>query len=426
MLTLDELGPALATAAERGAPAEAMPPATATLRRRVRRRRTTLVSAATALAVAAAAVVVMATRPPRTQEVRTTGPGDVAGAGDAGSVANLATGKWSQLPAPPLQARVNTVMVWTGDRLIVWGGAGLNGAVFNDGAVYDPAAKAWKAMAASPLGGSNYPKGLWSGKDVLVQTPTQDGAYDPRTDRWRLFPARPAAVSPVRAAVWTGRELVAVGGDALAAAALDPTTGQWRALAPVPAPAGHVASGVNPVWVGDRLLVWVAWKPPAPANQFAPLGPSGVDLFSFDLARNAWSDLHPSGSDPPAGPAHWNGEDVVFEGVTPTGVPGDGAPLSPTPQPVWHTVYRPSTNSYQRAPATSAAVAAFWTGRALGRFTGVSTGTPGIEAVDPVTGARTALAPPPATGCCPQHQFVWAGDQLFGYDEYAGLVRFGP
>lgn len=61
----------------------------------------------------------------------------------------------------PLAAREQHVAVWTGEEMVVWGGA-LTGEpstlppLADDGAAYDPAAGAWRALAPSPLA----PRGL--------------------------------------------------------------------------------------------------------------------------------------------------------------------------------------------------------------------------------------------------------------------------
>jgi hypothetical protein len=68
------------------------------------------------------------------------GPG-AATVARAGLVYEPRTDRWSALPVWPLQARAGSAVVWTGRSLIVWGGVGgTSGAThFADGAVFTPA-----------------------------------------------------------------------------------------------------------------------------------------------------------------------------------------------------------------------------------------------------------------------------------------------
>ena len=72
----------------------------------------------------------------------------------------------STLNAP--SARTGHSMVWTGQKLLVWGGQG-GGNFLADGSAYDPLADAW-----SPISPSNGPaarsahSAVWSGQEMLV------------------------------------------------------------------------------------------------------------------------------------------------------------------------------------------------------------------------------------------------------------------
>ena len=55
-----------------------------------------------------------------------------------GAAYNPADGTWSQLPDSPLLGRQGHAMVWVGEKMVVWGGEGSNGANYtnhDDGAV---------------------------------------------------------------------------------------------------------------------------------------------------------------------------------------------------------------------------------------------------------------------------------------------------
>ena len=57
-----------------------------------------------------------------------------------GLVYDPATDVWSALPKAPARGRTGAIAVWTGSRLIVWGGQGVRGSFpdYVDGAVYEP------------------------------------------------------------------------------------------------------------------------------------------------------------------------------------------------------------------------------------------------------------------------------------------------
>lgn len=119
-------------------------------------------------------------------------------------------------------ARNGHSAVWTGSKMIVWGGR--NGSTFfGDGAIYDPSADAW-----TPLPFTNSPSArsghcaLWSGTEMLVFF-GEDGsgalssgsAYDPSSNTWRSLSSGGGPIARSDAeAVWSGSELIVFGGAA--------------------------------------------------------------------------------------------------------------------------------------------------------------------------------------------------------------------
>jgi hypothetical protein len=211
-----------------------------------------------------------------------------------------------ELPAPPLDVRWKHAMVWTGRELVVWGGEldaanmGIPGqnAIYNDGAAYDPIARRWRTMSASPLPGDSAPGGgiggggvaraVWTGSEVLVVQAGRAAAWNPETDRWREVPSPPGdgTVGLVAAGdvviqldreavwawhprdnewsrlpdppvalsqgivVWTGEEVVILGLSAVEGAAYDPITEEWRELLNT----SHTRAAAA-VWTGEEVLV---------------------------------------------------------------------------------------------------------------------------------------------------------------------------
>jgi hypothetical protein len=132
--------------------------------------------------------------------------------------------------------------VWTGSRLIIWGGLGAGDAPLGDGKAYDPAADTWEdlptAGAPSPRAGHN---ALWTGTEMLIVAGANatgplaaGGAYHPVTRTWRtLTSAGNPTPRHAATAVWTGNEVLIFGGLGGASRALgalerlDPA-GDWH------------------------------------------------------------------------------------------------------------------------------------------------------------------------------------------------------
>ena len=119
-------------------------------------------------------------------------------------------------------ARYGHTAVWTGQKMIVWGGR--NGGVFSgDGAVYDPATDAW-----SPMSSTNAPSAreghsaVWTGTEMVVfggadgvSALASGAAYDPAANKWRTLtnPGSPVA-RRAATAIWSGTEMLLFGGEA--------------------------------------------------------------------------------------------------------------------------------------------------------------------------------------------------------------------
>lgn len=118
-------------------------------------------------------------------------------------------------------ARIGHAAVWTGDKMIVWGGQ--NGdSFFGDGALYDPTSNTWTALVTSgaPSARSGH-VALWTGVELLVfggedasGALSSGGAYDVAVNKWRSLntAGNPTARSQAKA-VWSGTELLVFGGE---------------------------------------------------------------------------------------------------------------------------------------------------------------------------------------------------------------------
>jgi N-acetylneuraminic acid mutarotase len=144
---------------------------------------------------------------------------------NTGARYNPSTDTWtaiSTVSAP--SERSGHTAVWTGTEMIVWGGAGggigLN--PFNTGGRYDPATNSWKATSTT-----NAPEArtthtavwtgskmiIWGGLSVIGITNT-GSRYDPATNFWSdtITSSAPSGRTG-HGAVWTGNEMFVWGGS---------------------------------------------------------------------------------------------------------------------------------------------------------------------------------------------------------------------
>jgi N-acetylneuraminic acid mutarotase len=79
-----------------------------------------------------------------------------------------ATDKW-RLLAPLPSGRVGSTAVWTGTRLVLWGGSGAGGLVtLRDGVAYNPHTNSWASVPAAPLRARSNPAVAWTGQELIV------------------------------------------------------------------------------------------------------------------------------------------------------------------------------------------------------------------------------------------------------------------
>jgi hypothetical protein len=172
--------------------------------------------------------------------------------------------------------------VWTGSRMIVWGGQ-VAGQFNSAGGQYDPVTGQWKSVTTvSAPNGRFAHAALWTGDRMIIWGGWRNGLlssggqYDPIADSWSAIPTLGAPSPTVYFSfVWTGSEMIVWGGGTSitfpvsnpsgTGARYHPASGAWTATNPAQAPtprAGHAA-----VWTGTRMIVWGA---NVDAGQYVP------------------------------------------------------------------------------------------------------------------------------------------------------------
>jgi len=98
----------------------------------------------------------------------------VVGGGPSGRSVNAyapATNRWRRLASMPSQ-RSQAATVWTGKRLLIWGGRTSRDdgalAVARRGLAFDPKANRWSALPWAPLLGRLDPTAVWTGHAMIV------------------------------------------------------------------------------------------------------------------------------------------------------------------------------------------------------------------------------------------------------------------
>ena len=166
--------------------------------------------------------------------------------------------------------------VWTGSRMVVWGGYYYwNGLYYylNTGGSYDPVNDTW-----APTSTTNAPAGrfghtaVWTGSLMVVWGGyfydgqntwflSSGGRYDPVADTWTQTDPAGAPSGRLRhRAVWTGQLMIVWGGQIGGSTNLDtggrydPITDSWQPTSTIDAPQERLYG--TAIWADGRMIVW--------------------------------------------------------------------------------------------------------------------------------------------------------------------------
>ena len=122
--------------------------------------------------------------------------------------------------APSGRAEHKTV--WTGSKMIVWGGVtSTSGTFLNTGSIYDPSNNTWTAtsLTNAPTQGRIDHSSVWTGSKMIVwggyntsNSYNDGGIYDPTSNTWVSTLASPLLKRSDHSAVWTGSKMILWGG----------------------------------------------------------------------------------------------------------------------------------------------------------------------------------------------------------------------
>jgi N-acetylneuraminic acid mutarotase len=353
---------------------------------------------------------------------------------------------WRQQSPSPLAGRVGHTAIWTGNKMLVWGGNCGNDnpdnpppkTWFSDGAFYDPVTKSWSAISTNgALVGREEFSTVWTGANMIiwggflyngVYNYFNDGAsYNVTSNTWTALSTNGAPLARYyHSAVWSGSEMIIWGGMFSDSSGFqthplndgyryNPISNTWSLInangAPTPR-AQQVA-----VWTGSEMLIW------------GGLGGPGMTVWYSDGARynpalDKWSPITSTNAPGPRSrhTAVWTGSEMIAWGGWSGGPPD-----------ITGGRYNPQSDKWSAtdilfAPSYRQDHTAVWTGREMivwgGRYNGVindgGSYDPSSDTWLPVTNA------PRAPLGRVNHTAVWAGTEMIIFGgEFPGQNCYG-
>jgi N-acetylneuraminic acid mutarotase len=226
-----------------------------------------------------------------------------------------ATDTWVGIPPSTIAGRYGHTAVWTGTSMLVWGGfvqGPTDPVMTNTGGRYDPVSNNW-----TPLSTTNAPSpravahgAVWTGTRMLIWGggigENTGGLYDPSTDTWTPTTTTNAPIlDQAPSLVWAGTQALVWGRTTAsppqpAGGRYNPTTDAWSSLSSFNAPAPNRPA----VWTGNRMLVWNGDTPGTSAR--------------YDPASDSWSPMSFQGSPTPRSnhASVWTGAEMLVFGGT--------------------------------------------------------------------------------------------------------------
>jgi hypothetical protein len=267
---------------------------------------------------------------------------------------NPSTNTWlsTSLSNVPTERRWHTA-VWAGTEMIIWGGMRVSGHL-NTGGRYNPSNDSWIQTSTGPSARS-YHSAIWTGTEMIIwggQILNSGGRYNPSTDSW-IPTSRGNAPSPKgqHTAIWTGTEMI-VWGSGNTGGRYNPPTDSWT-----PTSFGENVPSVrwshSAVWTGTEMIIWGGTN-------------SNHDLFNdggrYNPLTDSWMPISTGENVPIARDLHtavWTGTEMIIWGGNPSNGLNTGGK------------YNPSTDTWiptsigENVPTPRYSHTAVWTGNEM-------------------------------------------------------------
>jgi N-acetylneuraminic acid mutarotase len=294
--------------------------------------------------------------------------------------------RWEVLNSTGAPSTFGAQAVWTGDKLVIWGGykrAGITNVWQNSGAIYDKRSGQWTDVKCqfgpeelsdqARYEGAPLQTLVWTGSEVvvfggaLVAGKAPGGMFDPSSATHscrQLSSTGYPRANIAHTAVWANDRMIIFGGNdnravSDAAATFNPKTNRWSAISSVGAP--EARDGHTAVWTGSKMIVF--------GGRGASMRTLTIEGAIYD-PQSGWSTFN---SDTLFGrhghTAVWSGNEMIVFGGKPTWTSGVGQYLN--------SVYalNPASMTWRiveskTAPSARQNHAAVWTGNSLVVFGG--------------------------------------------------------
>ena len=311
-----------------------------------------------------------------------TGPFDINSGGRYDPTANSWAGTASS-GAP--NARHNHTAVWTGSRMIVFGGEDEEEnprtlTFFADGSRYEVTNNTWAATSAALAGAEPGQRegatAVWTGTEMIVwggeyqgTSLRSGGRYDPIVNSWtqtRLSTAPSARIN--HSAVWTGQEMIIWGGvdevETATGGRYNPALNQWTETSATNAPLARQNHSV--VWTGQEMIIWGGVSNIF-LNGYGDLPNEFSNGGRYKPSTDTWTPVSAGTNRPSPRQAHacvWTGNEMIIWG----GYRSVFAVPSPTKTfPTDGARYRPTSDTWIALPQTNAPIprgnaGSVWTG----------------------------------------------------------------
>jgi N-acetylneuraminic acid mutarotase len=311
---------------------------------------------------------------------------------DDGARFNPATGVWTPLSSTNAPVgRYGHSAVWTGTEMIIFGGQRINASSMNEtlntGARYHPGTDTWTATdtTTAPSARSQH-TAVWTGSKMIVWGGTTDGSfmstntgsvYDPGTNSWTATTTMggPMQGSSQHYAFWTGTDMILIGeqGSMGVNHRYNPGTDTWTANASNPGlPFNNLRSTTAAQWTGSEILVSYYQTGPFQIQSYSPV----ANFWQALTSGSSLSTLSPS--------SVWTGSEMIVFGM--------GTSMTPVFQAARYT---PTTASWTNINTTGGPTrqmgAAVWTGSEMIVWGGKLGSGPGNETSVHDTGSRYRL-----------------------------------
>ena len=338
---------------------------------------------------------------------------------------NPTTNTWTNINGNAPTSRQFHTAVWTGNEMIVWGGEDDNhvnpSGVTNTGGCYYPSTDNWTttSLINAPLARGGH-SAVWTGTRMLVWGGgylNTGGKYNPVTNSW-------SATSTINApseldsqtAVWTGIEMIIwgahsdlIGNLSNVGRRYNPTSNTWAGISTVHAPtarANHTA-----IWTGNCMIIWGGTD----GHQSEYFNSGG----KYNPIANVWTAMTTDNAPDPRvnNSVVWTGNEMIVWGGNNSTIDfNNGGKYNPTTN-TW------TATSTTNAPTARTLSSAVWTGNEMivwsGEFGAFGYGT-GAR-YNPVTDSWTATSTSNAAAARDRHTAVWSGTEMIIWGGFSGI-----